>query len=510
MSAFKSTALLTAVSLFAQAVRFVFQVLLSRTVGSEVMGLYQLVMPVMPVLMSLTAVGFTAACSNLTARAHAKGDRRACVQVVRMCTLGFLGAFALVALVVVPFSDAVSVYLLGDARSRLGLLLLLPCVFLTGLENIHKHYFYGTTRVAPPAVTEICEQLIRTGAVLGLLWAFLPQSPERTVGLIVLGMILCEVFSALTLTALFHRAVGPTTGAGLPRRELAGRIGRIALPMGCTALLGNLMGAWTAVLIPRQLVRAGADVSAAMSAFGILRGMTLPLLSLPTAVISAMGLVLLPKMAQAAALGRADLCRRRASKALSATLWLTLPAAVLMAVVAQPLGQVLFREKTVGELAFPLALGMALACVETVLAISLNGLGRQGTTAAHGLVSGAVQLFLTWQRMGVPGVGLRGYVEAFLLSTVLGVALNGWALHKAIGLKPDWFRWIAAPGLATLLAGACARLLLTLLTRAGAGDLEKSLTVLAFGGVLYLCAMIAQGVLPARRRPERQGAAARF
>ena len=71
------------------------------------------------------------------------------------------------------------------AGAALGLLLLLPCVLLTGLENIHKHSFYGLGRVAPPAFTEILEQLIRTGAVLGLLWYFLPQNPERTVGLIV-------------------------------------------------------------------------------------------------------------------------------------------------------------------------------------------------------------------------------------------------------------------------------------------------------------------------------------
>ena len=498
MSAFKSTAILTAVSLFAQAVRFVFQVLLSRRVGSEVMGLYQLVMPVMPVLMSLTAVGFTAACSNLTARAHARGDRQEAIRVVRGCTGGFLCAFALVALVVVPSSDAISVYLLGDARSRLGLLLLLPCVLLTGLENIHKHYFYGTVRVSPPAVTEICEPLIRTGAVLGLLWAFLPQNPENTVGLIVLGMILCEVFSAGTLSLLFRKAAGRPDRGEKPRWELAGRIGKIALPMGATALLGNLMGAWTAVLIPRQLVKAGANVSAAMSAFGVLQGMTLPLLTLPTAVISAMGLILRPKLAQAAALNRDDLCRRRCSKALSATVWLTLPTATLMALVARPLGQVLFREASVGELALPLALGVALSCVETVLAVSLGGLGRQGTTAAIGLISGAAQLFLTWQRMGAPGVGLQGYVEAFLISTLLGVALNGWAIYKAIGLKPDWFRWLIAPGLAALLAGTCGRLLLTLLTRAGFGELEGSLTVLAFGGVLYLCAMVAQGVITAR------------
>ena len=62
-------------------------------------------------------------------------------------------------------SDFVSVAFLGDARTQLGLILLLPCVALTGVENIHKHFFYGTGVVRPPAVVELMEQFIRAAAV---------------------------------------------------------------------------------------------------------------------------------------------------------------------------------------------------------------------------------------------------------------------------------------------------------------------------------------------------------
>ena len=44
------------------------RVALSRLVGAEVMGLYQLLMPVCSVLLSLTAVGLTAAMSNLSSQ----------------------------------------------------------------------------------------------------------------------------------------------------------------------------------------------------------------------------------------------------------------------------------------------------------------------------------------------------------------------------------------------------------------------------------------------------------
>ncbi len=500
-SALKSTLLLTAVGLFAQGVRFVFQVLLSRTVGAEVMGLYHLVMPVMPVLMSLTAIGFTAACSNLSARYQAVGNAKAAAQTVAACVLGFLCSFAVTALALGLLSDGVSVYLLGDARSQLGLLLLLPCVLLTGLENIHKHYFYGTGRVGPPAFTEVGEQVIRTGAVLGLLWHFLPLNPERTVGVIVCGMIVCEIFSALTLSILYRRAVGRhPQGPGVAVKALRGRVLRIALPIGFTALLGNLMDAATAVVIPQRLIWAGADVSAAMSAFGVLRGMTMPLLTLPTALISALGLVLLPQMAQAAALGAPALCRERADRALTLTAHVILPAGALLAAVSPVLGSVLFHEPSAGDYAPALALGVALTALETVLAVSLNGLNRQTTTAANSLICGAVQLFLTWWRMGIPGLGLQGYVEALLVSAALGTVLNGMALHRAVGFVPRWFPTLVAPGLGALLAGLCARLLLRVLLRSGLEGLPACGAALAFGGVLYFCALAAQGTTSTNKK----------
>lgn len=512
LSALGSTALLTAVSLFSQVVGFFYRVLLSRMVGAEIMGLYQLVMPVSSVLLSLTAVGFTVACSHLSARYQATGDHAAAARTVRTCVVGFLTAFAIVALTAAPLSDAISVHFLGDARSQLGLLLLLPCVLLTGLENIHKHFFYGSGNVRPPAFTEICEQLIRAGAVLGLLWYFLPQNPERTVGLIVCGMILCEIFSALTLTLLYRRAMRQRLGGsslkqaaegGLSPRALRRNVFSIALPIGSTALLGNLMGAWTAVLVPQRLVRSGADVSAAMSAFGVMCGMTLPLLNLPTAFVSAMGLVLLPKLSQAAALGRMDLCRRRADKAITAAAWLILPASALLSVLAQPLGRAMFHNEAVGQMALPLAVAVALGCFEAVTSVCLNGLGKQRVNAAHGLVCGAVQLFLTWWRMSLPGVGLRGYVEALLVSTAVGCALNWHTLAKVTSLRPQWFRWLIAPGLSATLAGLNVRLLFPFLLRYGMGETAAAFCCLGFGLLLYLCAMTAQGAL---RRPHRSPA----
>ena len=188
LSAGRGALLLTALSTVSQVLGFFYRVALSRLVGAEVMGLYQLIMPVYSVILSLTAVGLTSAASNLTAQHLALGSGQGAAQTLSTCLRTFFLLLLPVGAVVVLASDGISVALLGDARTQLGLILLVPCVALTGVENLHKHSFYGAGLVGPPAVVELLEQLVRTLAVLGLLVVFLPQYPERVVGLIVGGM----------------------------------------------------------------------------------------------------------------------------------------------------------------------------------------------------------------------------------------------------------------------------------------------------------------------------------
>ena len=114
------TLILTGTSIVSQFLGFVYRILLSRLIGAEVMGLYQLIMPVFSVIMALTAVGLTVAVSNLSSQYHARGNRAAIAQVLRRCLAVFLLLFAAVAAVVVLLYDPISVYLLGDARTPVG------------------------------------------------------------------------------------------------------------------------------------------------------------------------------------------------------------------------------------------------------------------------------------------------------------------------------------------------------------------------------------------------------
>ncbi len=496
------TLLLTATGLFSQVVGFLYRMALSRLIGAETMGLYQLVMPVYSMLMSVTAVGLTVAVSTLSARHHALGDSGTVKSVLRRA----LGCFFLLAIplgaAVVLLSDPISVYLLGDARTQLGVMLLAPCVLLTGVENLHKHCFYGIGRVRPPAAVETAEQLIRTGTVLGLLLVLLPRSAEETVGLIVLGMVVCEVFSACALTLLFRRH-WRRFPPGAPGAEIGGRrLMDIAVPVGATSLLGTLLGSANAVLIPAKLVEGGMTLSQAMAEFGVLSGMTLPLLGLPTGFIGALCLVMVPDLSRRTAQGDHRAAAGFLDRVLSATSLLMAPAMALLTVIGPPLGRTLFKDVRVGELILPLAIGTLLGCWQSVLSGALNGLGLQSKAARNAILSDVVQLAFTF--FAVSRFGLAGFASGYAASGLVGAGLNLASILRAASLRPKWFSWFVRPLLAAVLMGLWCNLLHRVMLDSRCGQGWSALVCVLLGLVLYAAALMAQGVTFSREKAHQK------
>ena len=490
-----SVAILTVTGILSQLIGFGYRVLVTRLAGAEILGLYQLLLPVYAVLLSLTSVGLAQGVSNLSAQYEVLGNRRAIHQLRGQAIKTFFLLAILPCVLLLAFSDGASVYILGDARTRLGLMLLVPCLLLTGTENLHKHYFYGTGRVLPAALTELIEQVLKAVFILSLLVILQPSTPEKSVGTMVLGMILCEIFSAVTQAILFRVYLGrPARLPGKPveRPFLRRQMFHIALPLGFAALLGNLISSLNALLIPRLLTLGGMDQGEAVSAYGVTFGMTLPMLLLPTAFLSALGLVLTPKLSQAWALGQREAIRRHIRRSVGTANLILIPALSLLAVLGSGLGVTLYKEPAVADHLPLLALGVLFSCWQTLFAFALNGINRQGTSAAIALVCDLVQLALTCGT--VSRFGMAGYAVSFGIASLLGAVLTWRAVARETGLRLPLFDWFAAPTLAACLGTACGDLMETVLLRAGLDVLPAAVGAMGFGLVLYLAGLEAMGV----------------
>ena len=428
----RGTLLLTVSGAAAQALGFFYRAALTRLIGAENMGLYQLILPVYAVVQSLAYVGLTVTVSRLTAEYCALGQPRMVRTVLGQALLLFVRVFAVLALLTAVLSDPLSAWVLGDARTRAGLLLLLPCLFLTGVENLHKHAFYGTGQVRVPALVEMGEQLIRVTAVLGLLVLFRPRGGESTVALIVAGMLVCEVFSSAMMFMLGRRQL---RGDCSLRRDngLQRRMARVAAPIALTSLLGSLMGSVNAVVIPQQLVRSGWEAGEAMAAFGVLFGMALPMMLLPMCFVGALSLILVPRLSEARLTGGAARVRRMVRRGVTlAAAVLTVSLGVLL--LAGPgLGTALFHERSIASYLPLLAVGALLEGLHAVLSSMLNGLSRERMCAACGLTSDAVELAVTF--LLTASLGLDAYLLGFCLSGLVGVFWAGLCLHREVNGK---------------------------------------------------------------------------
>jgi stage V sporulation protein B len=151
------------------------------------MGVFQLVMPVYGILISVTFGGLGTAVTNVSSSQNALGNSSGMRRLIRISLLLFFVLYVVSAIPTAMFSGWVSEHALGDSETQLALLIMLPCLFLTGIENIFKSWFYGIKNLSLPAISDNLEQIVRIAAVVTLLLLFSPKEPAMAAALIVAG-----------------------------------------------------------------------------------------------------------------------------------------------------------------------------------------------------------------------------------------------------------------------------------------------------------------------------------
>ena len=172
------------------------------------MGVYQLILPAYSVLSSFCITGLTMATSRLSAQYLAEHRIEDCHRVVSVAIWIFLFLFALTAISITAFSPFIADNILGDMRTRASLLIILPCLLFTGIENILKNFFFGTSCLKPPITSELTEQIVRFIAVIALLCTINPKDPAVSSALIICGMVICEVVSVIISLFCLSNFVG--------------------------------------------------------------------------------------------------------------------------------------------------------------------------------------------------------------------------------------------------------------------------------------------------------------
>jgi stage V sporulation protein B len=427
----KGTLILTLASVFCRFLGLGNRMLLSRLIGAEGLGLFQMILPFYTLAAVLVTLGLPGAVVKSVSDRFAREDlygmeqvRSQALRCIRPAAL--LGGLLLFLLTFSPLAA-----LAPDERIILPLRWLSPALLCVAAASIYKGFFQGQQNMAPTALSQALEQVFRVFfSLLGVL-LLLPYGLEYAVLGIVFGVTLGEAAGLALLLFVYRRHRGGQ-GRLRPRQrprfawQVQRELAALALPLLVIRLSASLTFTVESFLIPARLQIAGYSPVEATALLGELAGMALPLLFLPTVFIIPLSTAMVPSIAAAAALGQKKRLRRLLLFALGSTALLGLSGSGLIHLFAGPLTSLLYGTAGAAPLLQQMAPAAPFAYLQFVTAAILHGLGRPGVALMNDLLGTATCLFLIYTLTAHPDLGIQGAVLAFnagfLLSALAGLA----------------------------------------------------------------------------------------
>ncbi len=392
--------ILTAAGMTVKVIGSVNRILLSRLLGGEGIGLYQMAYPIYLLLLAVSSAGLPVAISILVSENLAKGAYGSVRRIFRLTLLAMAGFGLLLAvLLAAGASVLVQAGLLQDSRAYWGLLALTPAVFFATVLASFRGYFQGQQLMTPPALSQVLEQIVRVTAMLALAWYLLPLGLEYAAAGAAFGAVPGTVTGLVVLTCFYFYygkcgRLPPPAEEGekiLGASAILKKLFRLALPVSCANILVPLNSLLDLLLVPRQLIAAGFDISRSTALFGYLTGMAQPLVMMATIPTASLATSIVPAVAALSVLGDKETLRKRAATALKLCLAITLPAAMGLSVLAEPVGQLLFATGGAAAAIAHSGPAICLLGLQQVTTGLLQGLGRTKLPMYHMLAGLALK-----------------------------------------------------------------------------------------------------------------------
>ncbi|UOF88591.1 stage V sporulation protein B [Fodinisporobacter ferrooxydans] len=441
----KGAFILVSASLITRVMGFVYKIALTRLIGAEGIGLFQMIFPLISLVLTVVTAGLPVAISKVVAEAMVAGDRRRIRRVI-MSSFAIIGIFSILGSVLLVFlSPWITKTYLTDSRAYYSLIAIIPVIPIIGLSSILSGYFKGLQNMSPPAVASILETAVRIASVWVLAHYFRKFGLAYAAAAAAIGMVLGELMSLLymwlyylTRQRIQSLPMGPANQLE-PLRKTIKSILEVAIPVTCNRIIGTVAYAIEPMLISRSLQTAGFTTVMATTLYGQYSGMAIPLLVFPTVFTYSLAVTLVPSISEAIAEGKIRLVRRRLYQTFRITALIGFPTSVVLTVYATQLCTMVFHAPEVGPILTIMAPVGFLLYLQSPLYGILQGLNRAGLAMVNGLVGSAAKLLIIYFLASQPKYGILGVAWALVADVAITTGLNFFSVNKMIGFEIDPF-----------------------------------------------------------------------
>ena len=427
----KGTLLLTGAGFITKIIGFIYRIFLSQTIGAEGMGIYQLIFPIHTLCFALSVGGIQTAISRFTAARASLQDEQGARDIFVLSGILSTAIALIVSLILYDNASWFAVHILLEERCTSLLKLMAFSIPMGTLHSCVNGYYYAKKKMSIPAASQLLEQCARVGVSYGLFLILTEQglsiTPMLAVAGLVGGELVSMIFSLLVILWDYRKAGYRLRNLRSPGKDMK-EILAFSFPLTCSRLLVNVLHSIESVLIPGHLRLYGLDNGSALSIYGVLTGMALPLILFPSAITNAVSTVLLPSVAEQQAVGNHQAIRRAIFLSAKYCLILGFLSTAFFFFSGDFLGLALFKNEFAAAFIKTLAFICPCLYLSGTLSGILNGLGAANQSFLLNTLGLGVRIAFVF--FIIPEYGIQGYLWGLIVSELLVTGLSLYFLRE--------------------------------------------------------------------------------
>ncbi len=415
---FKTVAIVTVFGVSEKFLGFLYRIFLSRTIGAEGIGLYQVALSVFALCFTFCSSGIPITVSRLMTKYKAENKPE---KVKRIISAGIFLSLSLALITCALFFIFKNYlgFLFADKRSYDIFYVILPGLIFTSVYAVLRGVFWGNKDFLPYSIIELLEEIamICSGIIL-ITYSTDVFSGAFSAGL---AVFISYVFSFTLGIVVFFLRKGKLSN---PFYELK-PIVKSSFPVTAMRMANTVAVSIVSIVLPIQLVNAGIPENLAMSEFGAAVGQALPLLFIPSTLIGSFTLVLIPEISDNYYRKDYSSLNKNIVKAIKFTVFISSLFIPLYIVLGEEIGVVIFGNTDCGEYLTYSAVLMLFISLSSLTTSILNSIGYETKTLIYYIISGAFMLLSIWFLPFVVGIYalLIGFSFVYGLSTILNLRL---------------------------------------------------------------------------------------
>ena len=486
-------ALLAIATAVVKVIGALYKLPLKMVIGDEGYSYFSTAYDIYTVLLLIATAGLPVAMSRMISQASSLGNKNQVKRVYQSARALFFAIGAAGTLLMVFFCRQLAAAL-EQPDAWFAIVCLGPCAFLMGVISTYRGFFQGQGNMIPTSVSQVLEAVIKL--VVGLLAAVLLLHFTGSIPLAAGGAILGVTFSCLIsvfyLFAVYRKAAGdmgsdegPVSSYGQTTKQLLaiavpitiGAAGLQLLTVVETSLymdrliglletnrllspLASILEAEVLAANPQGLTAQEKYAKIAANFNGIYN-MGKTVYNMPNAFITPITVSIIPAITAQITLSNHRGVKSTEESAARITALLSMPCAVGLMVLAQPIMALLggySGEKLVvaGQLMALLGVSVFLHAIVLLTNAIMQAHGHAVVPVVNMLCSGVVRLIVVFLLSGNPAIGILGVPMGTALCNLCIAILNLIAMGRCIPQKPAIVKNLLRPVLPVLCMGVTA------------------------------------------------------